>query len=43
MLLVNAGLHFLAVFRLAFSTPASNHPMDRIIGMSSGIRITDMG
>jgi hypothetical protein len=43
LLLVDAGLHFLAVFRLALLAPSSNHPMDGIIRMSSSIRITDMG
>jgi hypothetical protein len=43
LLLVDAGLHFLAVIRLALLAPSSNHPMDRIIGMSSRVRITDMG
>jgi hypothetical protein len=43
LLLVDAGLHWLAVFRLALLAPSSNHPMDRIMGMSPGIRITDMG
>jgi hypothetical protein len=43
LLLVDAGLHLLVVFRLALLAPSSNHPMDRIIGMSPVIRITDLG
>jgi hypothetical protein len=43
LLLVDAGLHVLAVLRLAVLASSSNHPMDRIIGMSPSIRITEMG
>jgi len=43
LLLVDAGLQFLAVPRLPSRACSPNHPMDRIIGMTSSIRITDMG
>jgi hypothetical protein len=43
LLLVDAGLHFLVVSRLPVPARPSNHPMNRIIGVSSSIRITDMG